>query len=75
MKPFLTPKQIAEFEHVHRLTVARWARDGKFAGTRKIGREYRIPIESYQEWKKTTKIEPMNERSDERTDVQDSQDH
>jgi excisionase family DNA binding protein len=60
MKPFLTPKQIAEFEHVHRLTVARWARDGKFTGTWKIGKEYYIPIESYQEWKETTKVKPTS---------------
>ena len=75
MKPYLTPVQIAELEHVTRVSVARWAKEGKFVGARKVGREYRIPIESYHEWKKTTKIEPINERSDERTNVQDSQDN
>ena len=68
MKSFLTPVQIAELEHVNRMTVARWAREGQFAGTRKVGRGYRIPIESYHEWKEKTKIQPpVNERSDERT--------
>jgi excisionase family DNA binding protein len=75
MKPYLTPVQIAELEHVTRVSVARWAKEGKFAGARKVGREYRIPLESYHEWKQTTKIKPMNGRSDERTDVQDSQDN
>jgi excisionase family DNA binding protein len=69
MKPYLTPVQIAELEHVTRVSVARWAKEGKFAGARKVGREYRIPIESYHEWKEKTKIEPVNERTDERTSV------
>lgn len=68
MKPYLIPGQIAALEHVTRVSVVRWAKEGKFPGARKVGREYRIPIESYHEWKEKTKIQPpMNERSDERT--------
>jgi hypothetical protein len=78
MKPYLIPGQIAELEHVTRVSVVRWAKEGKFTGARKVGREYRIPIESYYEWKEKTKIQPtMNERSDEQTSVrsQHSQDN
>ena len=68
MKSYLIPGQIAELEHVTRVSVVRWVKEGKFVGTRKVGREYRIPLESYHEWKEKTKIEPVNERSDEQTD-------
>ncbi len=56
MKKFLTASQIAKLEDVTSATSARWARAGKFEGTRKVGREYRIPIESYRKWHEDTMI-------------------
>jgi hypothetical protein len=36
--------------------VVRWIRDGKFEGARKVGREYRVPLESYHTWRESTKL-------------------
>lgn len=72
MKPFLTPRQIAEFEHVTPATAARWVRERIFLRARKVGKEYRVPIESYQVWREKTKIIPnvqTMERSDGRTNA------
>ena len=72
MKRFLTATQIAKLEDVAPPTVARWVREGKFEGARKVGREYRIPIESYDKWRESTKIIPVrsNERTNERSNYQ-----
>ena len=43
-------------EHVDPQTVRRWARSDIFSGVRKVGRGYRIPIESYQRWRESTKV-------------------
>lgn len=72
MKKFLTAPQIAKYEEVARATVTRWIRMGYFPGTRKVGRSYKIPIESYNRWKEETYIKPAvqinhNERTDVRT--------
>jgi len=45
---------------------------GYFPGTRKVGRSFKIPIESYNRWKDETYIKPAvqinnNERTDVRT--------
>ena len=71
MRHYLTPKEIAKFEHVDPDTVRRWARQDVFKDVRKVGREYRIPIESYEQWREGTKVLSENEvlnRSDVRTD-------
>ena len=56
MKEFLTPTKIAKLEHVTPTTVQRWVRQGIFPGARRVGREYRIPLESYRAWRENTKI-------------------
>jgi excisionase family DNA binding protein len=56
MKEFLTPKKIAKLEHVTPTSVARWVRQGVFPGARRVGREYRIPLESYRAWRESTQI-------------------
>lgn len=75
MRNYLTPKDIAKLEHVDPETVRRWARSEMFEGVRKVGRGYRIPIESYQQWREKTKVllttrtdDRSNERPSERTD-------
>jgi excisionase family DNA binding protein len=67
MKKFLTATQIAKLEDVAAPTVTRWVREGVFAGARRVGREYRIPMESYDQWRESTKIIPV--RSNERTNA------
>lgn len=64
MKTFFNAQQIAKLEDITPSTVVRWIRDGKFAGARKVGREYRVPLESYHAWRESTKL---NVRSNERT--------
>ncbi len=64
MKKYFNAQQIAKLEDVTSSTVVRWIREGKFGGTRKVGREYRVPLESYEEWQESTKL---NVRSNERT--------
>ncbi len=56
MKEFLTPTKIAKLEHVTPTTVQRWVRQGIFPGARQVGREYRIPLESYRAWRESTKL-------------------
>ena len=56
MKAFLTPAKIAKLEHVTPTTVQRWVRQGIFPGSRKVGREYRIPLEAYHAWREGTKV-------------------
>jgi excisionase family DNA binding protein len=56
MRKFLSPSQIAKYEEVTRETVTRWIREGFFPGTRRVGRRYKVPIESYNEWREGTKV-------------------
>lgn len=74
MRKFLTAPQIAKYEEVTRETVTRWIRHGMFPGTRKVGRSYKIPIESYNRWRESTHIKIThqlhnNVRPSVRTDV------
>jgi len=57
MKPFLTPTAIAKLEHVSASTVQRWVRQGIFPGVRKVGRQYRIPMDVYRAWRESTKLQ------------------
>ena len=57
MKKFLTASQIAKYEEVSRETVGRWIRIGKFPGTRKVGRSYKVPIDSYNQWREQTYLD------------------
>lgn len=66
MKQYLTATQIAKLEDVTQTTAGRWVREGQFEGARKVGRTYRIPIESYHKWRESTKIVP-NVRTNERS--------
>lgn len=68
MKKFLTVAQIAKLEDVTREAVGRWVRLGMFPGTRKVGREYRVPFDAYHAWRESTKLDPINSSS-ERTSV------
>ena len=58
MKKYLTVSQIAKFEEVSRVTVARWIQKGAFPGARKVGRAYKVPIESYNSWRESTQVKP-----------------
>ncbi len=62
MKKFLTAIKIAKLEGVTKTSAQRWVRSGAFAGARKVGREYRIPLESYQSWREGTKIKPQKKQ-------------
>jgi excisionase family DNA binding protein len=63
MRKFLSPAQIAKYEEVTRETVTRWIREGFFPGTRRVGRRYKVPIESYNEWREGTKV-PIKQKSE-----------
>jgi excisionase family DNA binding protein len=67
MKKFFNAQQIAKLEDITPSTVVRWIRDGKFDGARKVGREYRVPLESYHAWRESTKL---NVRPNERTNAE-----
>lgn len=68
MKKFFNAQQIAKLEGITATTVVRWIRDGKFDGARKVGREYRVPLESYYAWRESTKLHVhTTDRSNERT--------
>ena len=67
MKKYLNAAQIAKLENVSHSAVTRWAHAGKFENVRKVGREFRIPIESYRKWRESTMIPSQDERSLERT--------
>jgi excisionase family DNA binding protein len=56
MKKYFNAQQIAKLEDVTSTTVVRWIREGKFEGARKVGREYRVPLESYDAWHESTKL-------------------
>lgn len=56
MRTFFNAQQIAKLEDITPSTVVRWIRDGKFKGARKVGREYRVPLESYHAWRESTKL-------------------
>jgi excisionase family DNA binding protein len=56
MKQYLTPSQIAKLEHVTPTTVQRWVRQGVFPRVRKVGRGYRVPLESYHAWREQTQF-------------------
>ena len=66
MKTYFNAQQIAKLEDITASTVVRWIQQGKFDGARKVGREYRIPLESYHAWRESTKL---NVRPNERTDA------
>jgi excisionase family DNA binding protein len=66
MKKYFNAQQIAKLEDITSSTVVRWIREGKFEGTRKVGREYRVPLESYHAWRESTKL---NVRTNERTNA------
>ena len=67
MKKFFNAQQIAKLEDITSTSVIRWIREGKFEGARKVGREYRIPLESYHAWREATKL---NVRPNERMNVE-----
>ena len=66
MKTYFNAQQIAKLEDITSSTVVRWIQQWKFDGARKVGREYRIPLESYHAWRESTKL---NVRPNERTDA------
>lgn len=56
MRKLLSASQIAKYEEVTSETVTRWIRKGVFPGTRMVGGRYKVPIESYHEWRKGTHL-------------------
>lgn len=68
MKKYLNASQIAKLEDVNQVTAVNWVREGKFENARKVGREYRVPIESYRKWRESTIIPHESERTNERSE-------
>ena len=66
MKKYFNAQQIAKLEDITASTVVRWIREGKFEGARKVGREYRVPLESYHTWREFDQVERSSERTNER---------
>ena len=56
MKKYFNAQQIAKLEDITASTVVRWIREGKFEDARKVGREYRVALESYHTWRELTKL-------------------
>jgi excisionase family DNA binding protein len=63
MKKYFSVQQIAKLKDITASTVVRWIREGKFEGARKVGREHRVPLKSYHQWRESTKL---NVRANER---------
>ena len=48
MRDYLTAKELAEIERVHRATVTRWINRRLFPNARLVAKEWRIPIAEYE---------------------------
>jgi hypothetical protein len=57
MKSYLNAGEIARLENIGKATVTRYIRDGVFGEVRKVAREWRVPIASYEQWRESTKLE------------------
>lgn len=56
MKTFLTTPEIAKMEGVSKVSVNKWIKKGLFPNTRRVGKEYRVPIKDYYKWRESTKV-------------------
>lgn len=50
MKSYLSVTEIADITEKERSTVFRWIKSGKFGRVRKLGNEYQIPHDSFEQW-------------------------
>jgi hypothetical protein len=57
MKTYLNAGEIARLEGIGKATVTRYIKDGIFGEVRKVAREWRVPIPSYEKWRESTKLE------------------
>ena len=65
MKNYLNAGEIARLEGIGKATVTRYIRDGVFGEVRKVAREWRVPIASYEKWRESTKLKtPLKEALD-----------
>ena len=55
MKDNLTVKELSRIERVHPATVTRWIGRNLFPNARLVGKEWRIPISEYEQWREDTK--------------------
>ena len=56
MKEYLTAKELANLERVHRATVTRWIKSKLFPNARLVAKEWRIPLAEYEQWREATKV-------------------
>jgi len=56
MKHYLNAGEIARLEGIGKATVTRYIKDGVFDDVRKVARQWRIPIPSYERWRESTKL-------------------
>ena len=50
MKQYLSISDVAQITNKERSTVFRWIKAGKLGTVRKVGSEYQIPHENFNEW-------------------------
>ena len=50
MKRYLSISDVARITDKERSTVFRWVKAGKFGPVRKVGNEYQIPHERFDQW-------------------------
>ena len=62
MRDYLTAKELAEIERVHRATVTRWINRKLFPNARLVAKEWRIPIAEYEAWRESTKVKNLKEK-------------
>ena len=62
MKDYLTAKELAKIERVHRATVTRWISRELFPNARLVAKEWRIPIAEYEQWRESTKAKNLKEK-------------
>jgi len=57
LKDYLNAGKIARLEGIGKATVTRYIKEGLFGNVRKVAREWRVPIPSYEKWRESTKLE------------------
>ncbi len=63
MKDYLNAEEIAHLEGIGKATVSRYIQEGLFEHVRKVAREWRIPLASYEKWRESTRLDPQREEA------------
>ena len=64
MKDYLTVKELARIERIHRATVTRWIHREFFPNARMVAKEWRIPIAEYEAWRESTKAKNLRQKGE-----------